>query len=69
MTGAWALATGHRIVKEIYEYGANNPDWLDNLRKMSYDEAMESLLTRKGIGKKVANCICLLVYIMWMRFR
>ena len=39
--------------------GANNPDWLDNLRKMSYDEAMESLLTRKGIGKKVANCICL----------
>ncbi|WP_439108310.1 aminoacyl-tRNA hydrolase [Agathobacter rectalis] len=26
---------------------------------MSYDEAMESLLTRKGIGKKVANCICL----------
>ena len=32
---------------------------LDNLRKMSYDEAMESLLSRKGIGKKVANCICL----------
>lgn len=26
---------------------------------MSYDEAMENLLTRKGIGKKVANCICL----------
>ena len=26
---------------------------------MSYDEAMDSLLERKGIGKKVANCICL----------
>ena len=56
-----SMGFGYRApyLKEIYEYGANNPDWLDNLRKMSYDEAMESLLTRKGIGKKVANCICL----------
>ena len=57
----WRSWCGDRepYLKEIYEYGANNHDWLDNLRKMSYDEAMESLLTRKGIGKKVANCICL----------
>ena len=56
-----SMGFGYRApyLKEIYEYGANNPDWLDNLRKMSYDEAMESLLSRKGIGKKVANCICL----------
>ena len=26
---------------------------------MTYDQAMEELLQRKGIGKKVANCICL----------
>lgn len=56
-----SMGFGYRApyLKEIYEYGANNPGWLDNLRKMSYDEAMESLLSRKGIGKKVANCICL----------
>ena len=56
-----SMGFGYRApyLKEIYEYGANYPDWLDNLRKMSYDEAMENLLTRKGIGKKVANCICL----------
>ena len=54
-----SMGFGYRApyLKKIYEYGANNPDWLDNLRKMSYDEAMESLLSRKGIGKKVANCI------------
>lgn len=48
---------------------ALHPDWLDNLRKMSYDEAMESLLTRKGIGKRWRTAYVFLVYIMWMRFR
>lgn len=44
---------------EMYEFAAKNPDWVDKLREMSYDEAMNELLLRKGIGKKVANCICL----------
>ncbi len=56
-----SMGFGYRAsyLKEIYSYGLQNPDWLDKLRKMSYDEAMTSLLERKGIGKKVANCICL----------
>ncbi len=44
---------------EIFDFARNNPNWVDNLRKMSYDEAMKELLLRKGIGEKVANCICL----------
>ena len=42
-----------------YEYAKENPKWLDELKTMSYDDAMQSLMERKGIGKKVANCICL----------
>ena len=55
------MGFGYRAsyLSEIYSYTLKNPQWLDNLRKMSYDEAMDSLLERKGIGKKVANCICL----------
>ena len=55
------MGFGYRntYLKEIYEFASNNPTWLDELKKMNYDEAMESLLARKGIGKKVANCICL----------
>lgn len=55
------MGFGYRseYLREIYAYARNNPNWLDNLKKMSYDEAMESLLERKGIGNKVANCICL----------
>lgn len=55
------LGLGYRneYLKLIYEYAAQNPTWLDELKSMSYDDAMQSLLERKGIGKKVANCICL----------
>ena len=55
------LGLGYRDIylKEIYDYAASNPSWLSSLRTMSYQDAMASLLERKGIGKKVANCICL----------
>lgn len=55
------LGLGYRneYLKLTYEYAKNNPNWLDELRVMSYDDAMQNLLERKGIGKKVANCICL----------
>lgn len=43
----------------IYTLAKDNPEWMDRLRTMTYDEAMEALLAIKGIGKKVANCICL----------
>ena len=55
------MGFGYRAgyLKEIYAYAEENPKWLDSLRNLGYDEAMNCLLERKGIGKKVANCICL----------
>ena len=46
-------------LKAIYEYASMNPDWLDRLKKLPYEDAFESLRERLGIGPKVANCICL----------
>ena len=56
-----SMGFGYRAdyLREIYAFAEANLDWLDNLRKLSYDDAMNTLLERKGIGKKVANCICL----------
>ncbi|XP_045460870.1 N-glycosylase/DNA lyase isoform X2 [Harmonia axyridis] len=42
----------------IKEKGGNF--WIENLNKMSYDEAKETLMTLTGIGAKVADCICLM---------
>lgn len=55
------LGLGYRApyLKEMYEYAADNPEWLDALRSMPYEEARHELLLRKGIGPKVADCICL----------
>lgn len=55
------LGFGYRAeyLREIFEYAAGNPGWLDSLKRMTYDEAFNELLKRKGIGAKVANCICL----------
>ncbi len=36
-----------------------NPTWINELKKLSYEEAFNKLISFKGIGKKVANCICL----------
>lgn len=55
------LGLGYRVeyLEEIYEYARNNPNWLNELKSKNYEDAMSSLLERKGIGPKVANCICL----------
>lgn len=56
-----SLGLGYRneYLKEIYSFTRDNPLWLDELRNADYDKAKEMLLLRKGIGPKVAECICL----------
>lgn len=56
-----SLGLGYRAeyLAEIYRFVAANPAWLDGLRKMSYADAYSELIARKGVGPKVANCICL----------
>lgn len=55
------LGFGYRAdyLRKIYEFGADNPEWLSELKAMDYKAARESLLQRTGIGPKVADCICL----------
>ncbi|ODQ56127.1 putative mitochondrial N-glycosylase/DNA lyase, partial [Saitoella complicata NRRL Y-17804] len=36
------------------------PNWLEDLRTKTYQEAHESLLTLSGVGPKVADCVCLM---------
>lgn len=55
------LGLGYRVpyLKEMYEYVSLNPDWLSYLKTLDYEGARAELLKRKGIGPKVADCICL----------
>lgn len=55
------LGLGYRnlYLKEIYDYVKDNPEWLSYLKTLSYEDARKELLKRKGIGPKVADCICL----------
>ena len=55
------LGLGYRVhyLKEMYEFAEKNPEWLELLKAMSYEEARAELLKLKGIGPKVADCICL----------
>ncbi|MCR5153380.1 MAG: 8-oxoguanine DNA glycosylase [Lachnospiraceae bacterium] len=46
-------------LKEMYEYTAAAPEWLEKLKTLSYEEAVSELKSHKGIGPKVADCICL----------
>ncbi|XP_063076616.1 N-glycosylase/DNA lyase isoform X1 [Engraulis encrasicolus] len=39
---------------------SHSPDWLQQLRKASYEEAREALRTLPGVGVKVADCVCLM---------
>jgi len=55
------LGLGYRspYLVAIYEYASQNPDWLNDIRMLSYGDAFNKLKERTGIGPKVANCICL----------
>lgn len=56
-----SLGLGYRApyLKGLLEYVLSNPSWINELRNMNYDDAFNSLINIKGIGTKVANCICL----------
>lgn len=55
------LGLGYRseYLELMYNYANKNVGFLKELREMSYTDAMDFLLSFKGIGNKVANCICL----------
>lgn len=56
-----SLGLGYRVpyITHICEYVQDNPGWIENLKKLEYKDLYEELVQRKGIGPKVANCICL----------
>lgn len=55
------LGLGYRseYLDKMYTYGEEHPDFISGLEKMDYKEAFDFLKSFKGIGAKVANCICL----------
>ena len=55
------LGLGYRdeYLKEMYEYARNDPDFPDRLKDMDNEAAFKELKSFKGIGDKVANCVCL----------
>ncbi len=55
------LGFGYRAeyIHQMYAFAASHPYFLEELKQMSYENAMLCLMEHKGIGKKVANCICL----------
>ena len=55
------LGLGYRApyIAGVCQYVYNNPEFLDQIKKVDYSQAIDSLKTFKGIGDKVANCIAL----------
>lgn len=55
------LGIGYRdkYIWGICQFKNQSPDFIDELKKLNYEDAMKYLMDFKGIGKKVANCICL----------
>lgn len=55
------LGLGYRAeyLKNMIAYVKANPTYLTTLELASYEKALESLKSHKGIGPKVANCVCL----------
>lgn len=46
----------HSAARHILEQG---PGWLLELRMMPYPEARDELLKIRGVGRKIADCVCL----------
>ena len=56
-----SLGLGYRApyLREMCIYAAGHPGLADELKAMEYEEAKQKLLSFKGIGEKVANCVLL----------
>ncbi len=56
-----SLGLGYRseYIDAMYMYAYEHPDFIRKLTEMDYQEAFDFLKSFKGIGSKVANCICL----------
>ncbi len=56
-----SLGLGYRagFIREMFEFTAEHPEWLTELKKASYEDAKRILMEKKGIGPKVSDCICL----------
>lgn len=52
--------TAEKLVKLASENNETPREYLINLRKLTYKETRTNLITFPGIGRKVADCICLM---------
>ncbi|MCR5421940.1 MAG: 8-oxoguanine DNA glycosylase [Lachnospiraceae bacterium] len=55
------LGLGYRdgYLADMFEYAAAHSGFEESLKQMENEEAFLKLLSFKGIGRKVANCVCL----------
>jgi N-glycosylase/DNA lyase len=53
---AWRGPNIAMVAKQILE---RPPGWLDSLRTADYPEAKKELMALRGIGAKIADCVCL----------
>ncbi|MDH7601433.1 MAG: DNA glycosylase [Armatimonadota bacterium] len=44
------------VARQLLERGEN---WLDSLRSRPYIEARQELMSLRGVGRKIADCVCL----------
>ena len=56
-----ACRTGYRAgyLQQAANYCAENPDWVDSICALPYQEARDELLKFHGVGRKVADCVLL----------
>ena len=56
-----SLGLGYRdtYLADMYEYAVHDPGFPGRLKEMDNEEAYKELKSFKGIGDKVANCVCL----------
>lgn len=55
----YGLGYRAEYLEKMLLYINENVTWLEELKKKTYQEAKKELLSHKGIGNKVAECICL----------